>query len=124
MRESLEPRDSDGDDDVMHERTRQFGPVHVRSVFVGGRGPGGIRLIALAIAALMIGGAFLVLGLLLLTALVAVGALAGGGYLVWRRMRRAIRGAAQDRPPLELDPTMEISAPRDATDHFPPDRPR
>ena len=127
MRDSIERRDSAPEEEKARVHSAQMGPIHVRSVFVGARRPGRFGVIALAIAALVLGGAFLLLGLLLLTAIAASGAILGGGYLLWRRMRGAIRGRAPERGQLELDPSMEIVAPDDAgvgRDPLPPDRQR
>ena len=110
MRDSIERRDSAVDDPVQI-REGQIGPLHFRTTFAGSRPPGRLRLIALAIGALIIGGAFVALGLLLLAALVTTAALVGGGYLLYRRMRNALGGHRKQRQQLDLDPNMEISAP-------------
>lgn len=107
MRDSIEPRGSATDDSV-HVHGGQIGPVHFRSVFMGGRAPSRTKLIALAILALALGGVFLALGLILLTALAAAGVVFGGGYLFWRRMRAALGGRSDAPSALELDPAMEI----------------
>ena len=111
MRDSLEPRDSAPAGVKGHGR-RVAGSLTLHSFSPGTRG-GRLRIIAFAIAALIIGGIFLALGLLLLTGLVVAGALAGGGYLLWRRLRGALRGggAAPHQRGLELDPSLEIRAP-------------
>ena len=117
MRDSLEPRDSVPVDVKGHRGRGPSRFLHVHSFSPGTRG-GRARIIAFAIAALVIGGVFLALGLLLLTGLVVAGALAGSGYLLWRRLRGALRrgsGAPPQRE-LELDPSLEIRAPD-------PDRP-
>ena len=107
MRDSIEPRESSGDDAV-HVHGGQIGPVHFRSVFMGARAPSRTKLIALAILALALGGVFLALGLILLTALAAAGVVFGGGYLIWRRVRGALGGRSDEPAALELDPAMEI----------------
>ena len=109
MRDSIERRDS-GIEDPVQVRGGQLGPLHFRTVFVGTRPPSRLRLIALAIGALIIGGAFLALGLLLLAALVTAGVVIGGGYLLYRRMRRALGGRTGPHHELDLDPRMEIGA--------------
>jgi hypothetical protein len=109
MRDSIERRDS-GTDDPVQVREGQIGPLHFRTTFAGSRPPSRLRLIALAIGALIIGGAFVALGLLLLAALVTTAALVGGGYLIYRRMRNALGGHRKPRQELGLDPSMEISA--------------
>lgn len=108
MRDSIERRDS-GTDDPVQVREGQIGPLHFRTVFAGSRRPSRIRLIALAIGALIIGGAFVALGLLLLAALVTTAAVAGAGYLLYRRVRSALGGHPR-RQELDLDPSMEISS--------------
>ena len=135
MRESLEPRDSaphevGSEASPVHDAAERdprarSGSLHVHSVVIGKSGVGRLHIIALAIAAVVIGGAFLALGLLLIAALVVTGVLAGGGYLLWRRVRRALHGTGTRTPRnlLELDPALEIQGevrhPDSATSHEP-----
>lgn len=67
------------------------------------------KTIALAIAALIVGGIFLALGIALLASVAAVGAVVAAGLAIARLVRGRPVLPARERP---LDPSMEV---------FPPD---
>lgn len=70
------------------------------------------KKIALAVAALAIGGIFLALGIALLATLAVAGAVIAGGMAIARLMRGG-KPTAMREPP--LDPSMEVF-PRDSTE--------
>jgi hypothetical protein len=81
-------------------------PPRVRVVRL--RGPAGF---ALAVALVALGGIFLAFGLVLLATLGVAGAIAGGGWLLWRRVTG--RGPLLGAPPVAaprraLDPRDEV----------------
>ena len=82
--------------------------MNIRIVTLGGGRPSRAKTIALAIAALAIGGIFLAFGIALIASLAVVGAIVGAGLAI----RRALRGrpslSVRERP---LDPSLEVFPP-------------
>ncbi|HUF28390.1 MAG TPA: hypothetical protein VMM18_15535 [Gemmatimonadaceae bacterium] len=96
-------------------RGEEFPHVHVRAVHV----PRGLAVV-LAVLMVAVGGVMLALGMLLLLAFAAGVATLGAGYLLYRRMRRAL-GIGSRRPAGEdpaLDPALEVMTiePEDESD--------
>lgn len=69
--------------------------------------------VALAVCIVAIGGVLLVVGFTLLLALAALGAVAGIGTMIYRRLTRrgAVRAPLDAEPVYRLDPRMEVHAP-------------
>jgi hypothetical protein len=84
--------------------------MHVRMIASPGLSRG--KTIALAIAGILIGGVFLVLGLALLASLFAAATIVGAGVM----LRRAFRGRRTPQPrEIALDPSMEVFPPEQAS---------
>ena len=81
--------------------------MNIRIVTLGGDRPSRVKTIALAVAALAIGGIFLAFGIALIASLAVVGAVVGAGLA----LSRVLRG--RSLPPRErpLDPSMEVFPP-------------
>ena len=110
MRDAIEQQGSGGDEPVRVEQGK-VGSVHFRAVQFGMRRPGlgGLLLLLIALAALALGGVLLTLGVFLLAGLAIAGAVAGGGVLLYRRIRHALRGGRTATRHLELDPSKELA---------------
>lgn len=84
--------------------------MNIRIVSIGGGRLSRGKTIALAIAALVVGGVFLALGVALLATLAVAGTLIGVGMAVARLVRG--RGSLRERRP-HLDPSLEVFPPAD-----------
>lgn len=85
--------------------------MNIRIVTLGGGRLSRGKTIALAIAALIVGGVFFALGLALLATLAVAGAVIGGALAIARLVRRRGRLPAERHG---LDPSMEVFAPGEA----------
>lgn len=88
------------------------GFVHLR---LGGGRPSRGKSIAIALVVIAVAAALLAVGVMLLAMLTAVAVIAGAGWLLYRKLRRALGRGGADRSPDRLDPAMQIE---------PLDRPR
>jgi uncharacterized RDD family membrane protein YckC len=84
--------------------------VNIRIVSIGGGRLSRGKTIALAIAALVVGGVFLALGVALLATLAVAGTLIGVGMALARLVRG--RGSLRERRS-PLDPSLEVFPPAD-----------
>lgn len=89
-------------------RQRIFVIVNIRVVTLGSGPLSRGKAIALAIAALAVGGVFLALGIALLASLALVGTVAAGAIAIARLVRGRPSVLPRERP---LDPSMEVFPP-------------
>ena len=83
------------------------GFVHLR---LGGGRPSRGKSIAIALVVIGVAAALLAIGVMLLALLTAAAVVAGAGWLIYRKLKRALGRGGADRTVDTLDPAMQIES--------------
>ena len=77
---------------------------------LGGARPSRGKSIAIALVVIAVAAALLAIGMMLLAMLATAAVVAGAGWLIYRKLRRALGRGSPDRSPDALDPAMQIES--------------